>query len=88
MPSSSSDTLKESGAVRFDLASVQERSKDTDRCPTEEVETGRKKEGNANKVTFNTDGKPKKKLRPEDEPQLRMGMTTKKKCSETTNANW
>lgn len=46
-----------------DLAGVQKRSKETNRWfPTEEMETGRKKVGNANKMTFNTDAKPKKNL--------------------------
>lgn len=46
---------------------AKKRSKETNWFPTEEMETGRKKEGNANKMTFNTGAKPKKNLLPQDQ---------------------
>ena len=50
-----------------DLAGVQKRSKETNWFPNEEMETSRKKEGNANKMTFNTGAKPKRNLLPQDQ---------------------
>ena len=44
MPSVSG-TLKESGAVTFDLTSIEEHTRETSRSPSEETQTGQRKEG-------------------------------------------
>ena len=59
MPSLSG-ALKESGAVSIELTILPEHPEETSGFPSEDTETGRKKEGNTNKGTVGTGDEPKK----------------------------
>ncbi|XP_044174309.1 uncharacterized protein LOC122957936 [Acropora millepora] len=59
MPSLSG-ALKESGAVSIELTILPEHPEETSGSPSEETETGRKKEGNTDKGTVSTGDEPKK----------------------------
>ena len=53
-------TLRESGAVSIELTILPEHPEATSRSPSEETETGRKKEANTDKETVSTGDEPKK----------------------------
>ena len=55
-----SDAPKESGAVSIELTIFPEHPEETSGSPSEETETGRKKEENADKGTFSTGAAPEK----------------------------
>ncbi|XP_044174256.1 uncharacterized protein LOC114967330 [Acropora millepora] len=59
MPSLSG-ALKESGAVSIELTILPEHPEETSGSPSEETETGRKKQGNTDKGTVGTGDEPKK----------------------------
>ena len=77
MPSVSG-ALKESGAVSFDLTSIQEHTKETSGSPSEETETGSKKEGNTVKRAFRTGEEPEKNVH----RQEKQAMTGKNKLKQ------
>ena len=85
MPSVSG-ALKESGAVSFDLTSIQEHTGETSGSSYVETETGQKKKGNTVKGAFSTGEKPEKNVH----QQKKKAMTRKSKLKQqlqTGNVN-
>ena len=75
MPSLSG-ALKESGAVSIELTVLPEHPEETSGSPSEEMESGRKKQGNTNKGTVSTGDEPKKQAmtrKKKVKQQLRIG---------------
>ena len=75
MPSLSG-ALKESGAVSIELTILPEHPEETSGSPSEETETGRKKQGNTDKGTVGTGDEPKKQAmtrKKKVKQQLRIG---------------
>ena len=75
MPSLSG-ALKESGAVSIELTILPEHPDETSGSPSEETETGRKKQGNTDKGTVGTGDEPKKQAmtrKKKVKQQLRIG---------------
>ena len=77
MPSVSG-ALKESGAVSFELTSIQEDTRETSGSPSEETETGSKKEGNTVKGALRTGEVPEKNVH----QQKKQAMTGKNKLKQ------